>query len=90
MDLQLRLLDTFLATGSDGQTHKVRAFDRLMRDQSLADGIERWESTGVIEYRLDDGRLVEVLRGGSLRIAGSGVTLEAVNDEMDVGSAERV
>jgi hypothetical protein len=90
MDLRLRFLDSFLANGSDGRMHKVRAFDRLTRDQSLPSGSEHWESTGVVEYRLDDGRLVEVLRDGSLRIAGSGVTLTPETDEMAVDRAERV
>lgn len=89
MDLRLQFLDSFVATDSGGRVHKVRAFDRLRRDQSLPGGSEHWESTGVVEYRLQDGRLVEVMRDGSLRIAGSGETLEPATDEMSAGSAER-
>jgi hypothetical protein len=74
MELRLHLLDSFLARGSDGATYKVRAYDRLAPDASLADG-EHWESTGVSEYRLEDGRLVEVQADGSMRIARTDVAL---------------
>ena len=52
----------------------MRAYDRLAPDASLADG-EHWESTGVAEYRLDDGRLVDVRPDGSMRIARTEVDL---------------
>lgn len=74
MDLQLHLLDSFTARGSDGASYKVCAYDRLARDVSVPG--ERWESTGQAEYRLADGRAVEVGRDGSLRIAGTDVQLE--------------
>lgn len=74
MELRLHLLDSFLAQGSDGGTYKVRAYERLAPDASLADG-EHWESTGVTEYRLDDGRLVDAQPDGSMRIARTGVAL---------------
>ncbi|TWO70881.1 hypothetical protein FN976_13030 [Caenimonas sedimenti] len=73
MDLRLSLLDSFQATGSDGASYKVRAYDRLAPDPSL--GGEHWESTGEIEYRLDDGRRLEVERGGKARIVGGNVEL---------------
>ena len=85
MDLRLRFLESFLATGSDGRTHKVRAYDRLAQVPPLSGGGEQWESTGVAEYRLDDGRLVEVMRDGVLRIAGSEVVLEPATDESAAG-----
>ena len=74
MELRLHLLDSFLARGSDGATYKVRAYDRQVPDASVADG-EHWASTGVAEYRLEDGRLVDVAGDGVLRIAQTGVTL---------------
>lgn len=76
MDLRLHLLDTFTARGSDGASYKVCAYDRLARDMSLA-GEDHWESTGQAEYRLADGRLVDVARDGSMHIAGTDVRLEA-------------
>lgn len=74
MELKLHLLDTFTARGSDGGTYKVRAYDRLAPDAALADGAH-WESTGVAEYRLDDGRLVDVRPDGSMRIARTDIDL---------------
>jgi hypothetical protein len=75
MELRLQLLETFAARGSDGASYKLCAYDRLMPDLSLPASGERWESTGTIEYRLDDGRLVEVDRQGVLRIAHTAVVL---------------
>ena len=74
MELRLHLLDTFMAQGSDGGTYKVRAYDRLAPDAAVADG-EHWESTGVAEYRLEDGRLIDVRADGSMRIARTEVDL---------------
>lgn len=75
MDLRLRLLESFCATGSDGATYKVCAYDRLAPDLSLAPGTEGWESTGEVELRLDDGRRVDLQRDGTSFIAGSDVQL---------------
>lgn len=85
MDLRLHLLETFMATGSDGASYKVCAYDRLAPDAALADG-QHWESTGQVEYRLADNRPVEVSRDGSMRIAGSGVELTTV-DQSQTSSA---
>lgn len=75
MDRKLHLLESFMARGSDGATYKVCGYERLARDESLADGQEHWEPTGVVEYRLDRGDLVEVGRDGTMHIASSGVEL---------------
>jgi hypothetical protein len=75
MERKLHLLESFTARGSDGATYKVRGYEHLVRDQSLADGFEHWEPTGQAEYRLDDGKPVEVRRDGSMRIADSRVEL---------------
>ena len=80
METRLHLLESFMARGSDGSTYKVCGYERLARDQSLADGQEHWEPTGVAEYRLQDGRLVDAGRDGSLRIAGSGTTLSPLTE----------
>jgi hypothetical protein len=73
MDVRLQLLETFFAAGSDGARYKVCAYDRLAPDPSIAG--EHWESTGSLEYRLSDGRVVQVHRDGTARIAGSDVVL---------------
>jgi hypothetical protein len=76
MDLRLHLLESFMAKGSDGASYKVCGYELLTPDASLQDGSEHWEPTGQAEYRLADGRLVEVRRNGEMRIAGTDVKLE--------------
>jgi hypothetical protein len=75
MELQLHFLESFAAQGSDGTTYKVCAYERMARDASVGDGLERWEPTGVLEYRLEDGRLVDARGDDAMRIAGSSVEL---------------
>lgn len=72
MNLRLNLLESFTAQAADGATYKVRGYERLVADPNLNDGLEHWQSTGVAEYRLDDGTLVDVRADGSMRIARSG------------------
>jgi hypothetical protein len=57
MDRKLHLLDTFSAKGADGRVYKVKAYEQLARDPSVADGQDRWEPTGVAELHLDSGEL---------------------------------
>lgn len=85
MDLRLRLLESFMASGSDGSSYKVCGYERLARDESLPDDAH-WEPTGQAEYRLDDGRLVDV-RGDEMRIAGSEVVLRPSGDRVQGPSA---
>lgn len=77
MDRKLHLLESFTAHGSDGRNYKVLGYEHLAKDQSLADGLEHWEPTGQSEYRLDDGRRVDVRPDGSMCIAGSDTLLTA-------------
>jgi hypothetical protein len=74
MDIRLHCLETFEAQGSDGQRYKVRAYERLVRDESLPLAAERWEPSGIAEFRLDDGAPLEGADDGSLRMR-SGVVL---------------
>jgi hypothetical protein len=91
MNLRLHLLETFAARGSDGQRYKVRAYERLAPALSLTGSGEQWEPTGVAEYHLEDGRLVEVDAAGTMRIHASDVTLEdergGAKSQSDSGSA---
>lgn len=75
MDRKLHLLESFPAKGSDGAMYKVHGYEHLARDESCGTALDRWEPTGVAEYRLADGERVEVRPDGSLHIPGSGVTL---------------
>ena len=81
MDRKLNFLESFNASGSDGATYKVCGYEHMVRDESVTDGLERWESTGEIEYRLADGKRVEVRRDGSMRIEGSGVELQSMAEQ---------
>lgn len=76
MDRKLQFLESFNASGSDGQIYKVCGYEHLVRDESVSDGLERWEPTGEVEYRLADGARVEARRDGSMRIESSGVELK--------------
>lgn len=76
MDIKLQLLESFAARGSDGNTYKVMGYERLARDESVPSLPERWEPTGVSEYRLADGAFVDMQRDGSMRIKHSGIRLQ--------------
>ena len=76
MDIKLHLLESFEARGSDGHTYKVMGYERLARDESVPNALERWSPTGTSEYRLANGGLVDAYGDGSMRIHNSGVTLE--------------
>jgi hypothetical protein len=75
MERRLHLLESFRATGSDGTIYKVCGYEHLVRDESLADGVDHWEPTGQSEYRLASGERIEVQPDGSLRISDTGVQL---------------
>lgn len=72
MDMRLHLLESFAAVGSDAQRYKVCAYERMALVPGTAG---QWEPTGVAEYRLQDGRLVEVAKDDSMRVAGSNLVL---------------
>ena len=75
MDQRLHFLESFTATGSDGMDYKVCGYERMAPEVPFTHGIQEWESTGVVEYHLTDGRLVEMERDGMLHIVGTDVTL---------------
>ncbi len=74
MDTRLHQLETFSARGSDGREYTVRGYERMVRDVTLPQTPERWEPSGVIEFRLDDGSVVHANRDGTLTL-DNGVTL---------------
>ena len=77
MNLKLHLLESFEARAADGSTVKVRGYERMVEDPNLsADGQEHWQSTGVVEYRLDDGAMVAMDKDGTMRVASTGRELK--------------
>jgi len=76
MEKKLRRLETFAARGSDGNTYTVEGYEHLARVDAVLDAQGHWESTGLAEYRLKDGRHVSVDKDGAMLIADTGVRLE--------------
>ena len=75
MDKKLHLLDSFPAQGSDGKAYKVCGYEHMVRAERAVDGLEHWEPTGVVEYRLADGQRVTVQADGTMVLSGSDVRL---------------
>jgi len=75
VNLKLHLLESFDTVGGDGKPYKVRGYERLAQDPSFNDGQDHWQPTGVLEYRLEDGALIDVRADGSMRVVHSGVAL---------------
>jgi hypothetical protein len=76
MNLKLHLLESFEARAADGSTVKVRGYERMVEDPTITDGQEHWQSTGVVEYRLDDGAVVTVDKNGTMRVVNTGRELK--------------
>ena len=75
MTKRLQLLESTAMQGDDGQRYTVRAYEHV---EALDwDPAARMEPTGVIEYKLEDGRRVNVDRGGRMTVADTGVALKA-------------
>ena len=75
MDLKLHLLETFHARGSDGKDYKVCAYERMRLDDTLHDGQEHWLPSGVTEFRLDSGDLIDAKADGGMVVLHTGVKL---------------
>lgn len=77
MQKKLHFLESFTVQGSDGQPYKVCGYEHMVQNDAVNDGLEHWEPTGVAEYRLQDGRRVDVHADGRMVIADTGVRLGA-------------
>ena len=88
MDKKLHLLDSFNAQGTDGASYKVMAYEHLQRIDALADGQDRWEPTGLTEYRLASGERVDVARDGTMRVVPTGVELHPADAEKETDASE--
>lgn len=75
MEKRMRQLETFSARGSDGKTYSVHGYEHLRRVDAFTASPEQWEPTGVSEYKLPDGRHVDLGDDGTLTVAGSNLTL---------------
>jgi hypothetical protein len=76
MEHRLQLLDSFPARGNDGASYRVHGFEHQVRDDTGPPELSAWMATGQVEYRLDDGRRVDVARDGAMVVADSQVRLE--------------
>lgn len=75
MEKMLHLLETFAAQGSDGKAYVVRGYEHLARLDAVPDAQGQWEPTGIAEYKLADGRRVDVDKHGVLIVVDTGVRL---------------
>jgi hypothetical protein len=78
MEKTLRQLETFNARGTDGHVYSVRGYEHLARVDPQMAALDQWESTGEAEYKLADGRRIDVQKDGLMRVAGSELILERV------------
>ena len=78
MDKKLHLLETFTAQGSDGKPYVVHGYEHLARVDALSAAAEQWEPTGDAEYKLADGRHVEIDGDDQMYVPASGLKLERV------------
>lgn len=76
MEKKLHLLETFNAQGSDGKPYVVHGYEHLARVETLSAMPEQWEPTGDAEYKLADGRHVEMNGENQLYVPDTGVKLE--------------
>ena len=76
MEKRIRRLETFTARGSDGRTYSVHGYEHQRRIDAFGAQPDQWEPTGIAEYKLPDGRHVELAPDGSLTVAGSDLRLE--------------
>jgi hypothetical protein len=51
------------------------AYEHMQRIDLLADGQDRWEPTGLTEYRLASGERVDVAPDGAMRVVPTGIEL---------------
>ena len=79
MEKTLRQLETFNARGTDGQVYSVHGYEHLARIDPLSAARDQWESTGEAEYKLADGRPIEIQKDGQMRVAGSDLMLERMS-----------
>lgn len=78
MEKKLHLLESFHAQGSDGKDYMVHGYEHMALVETLSATPDQWESTGKVEYKLADGRLLAVARDDVMTIADTEIRLERV------------
>lgn len=76
MEKMLHQLETFTARGSDGTSYVICGYEHMARLEAIPDTQSQWEPTGVAEYKLADGRPVQVDKTGRMTIAGTDISLQ--------------
>ena len=76
MEKKLHLLETFNAKGSDGQAYVVHGYEHLALVDTLSATADQWEPTGQSEYKLADGRRVEIGADDTMVIPDTGISLQ--------------
>ncbi len=76
MEKKLHLLETFNVKGSDGRAYIVHGYEHMALVDTLSATANQWEPTGQAEYKLADGRRVQVGAGDSMMIPDSGISLQ--------------
>jgi hypothetical protein len=77
MDRKLHLLESFAVRGSDGRQYTVRGYEHMVHlGEAVPAAAEQWEPTGKVEYKLGDGRHVDMNPDGSFTVAGTTLKLE--------------
>ncbi len=76
MEKKLHLLESFNAQGSDGKRYVVHGYEHMAMVETLSATPDQWEPTGTFEYKLADGRRIEVGRDETMTIPHSDVRLE--------------
>ncbi|CAN7256914.1 hypothetical protein [Rhizobacter sp. LjRoot28] len=76
MEKRIARLESFNARGSDGNTYTVNAYEHQCRVGMFNTDPEHWEPTGLAEYKLSDGRHVDLDANGRLVVSGTSLTLE--------------
>ena len=75
MEKMLHVLETFTARGSDGATYHVHVYEHLARLDAVPDTQGQWEPTGLVEYKLADGRHLKVDDDGAMSLPGTTLKL---------------
>ncbi|MEO8281021.1 MAG: hypothetical protein ABI564_15080 [Ideonella sp.] len=81
MEKKLQLLESFNAKGSDGKQYVVHGYEHMAMVDTLSATTNQWEPTGEAEYKLADGRRLQVDRDETMTIPDSGIRLQRMSGD---------